>query len=178
MSNLTGDWDRLDRFLREAPQRIRVAGEIGGNRAGALLAKRIKEGIRSQAPGGRRFMPISALTAQTRSGGGTKALIASGELLRGITWKKVSGGVWVGANRKDDSGAYNLAAIHEFGTTIQVTERMRRAFIGVMGRQIRKETRYIHIPARPFIGSVISDPDVRQELKDEYIHAIREVLRP
>lgn len=178
MSALTGDWRRLDRLLRDAPGNLHSAAEVGQRRAGALLAKRIKEGMRSQAPGGRRLRPISALTAWMRTGSGTKALIASGELLRSVTWKKVRGGVFVGANRRDKSGRHNLADIHEFGRTIKVTEKMRKGFVGVMGRRIRNETRYIHIPARPFIGPVVTDPAVRQELYDEYARAIREALRP
>lgn len=176
MSNLFGDWARLDNFLREAPAKIKAASEVGSNRAGALLSKRIKEGIRSQAPGGKRFEKLSSLTTSKKSG--TKALIASGALLRSVTWKKVKGGVWVGSNRRDASGKYNLATIHEQGCTIKVTEKMRWKFIGIAGHPLNETTKYIHIPARPFIGPVASDPDVQQDLKDEYVKAIQEVLRP
>ena len=176
MSNLFGDWARLDNFLREAPAKIKAASEVGSNRAGALLAKRIKEGIRSQAPGGKQFEKLSSLTLSKKSG--SKALIASGEMLRSVTWKRVKGGVWVGANRRDESGKYNLATIHEQGCTIKVTEKMRWKFIAIAGHPLNETTKYIHIPARPFIGPVASDPDVQQDIKDEYVKAIQEVLRP
>lgn len=179
MSSLFGDWDKLDRFLQEAPRKVKAAGEVGGNRAGALLSKRIKEGLRSQAPGGKQLEPIQAWTAWTRKeGGGTKALIASGEMLRSVTWKRVKGGVWVGSNRRDASGKYNLAAIHEEGRKIEVTPKMRGRFFYEFGSHIKPSTKYIYIPARPFIGPVINDSDVQQELKDEYVKAVREVLRP
>ena len=175
ISSLFGDWTRLEQFLRVAPTKIKAAGEIGSNRAGALLAKRIKEGLRNQAPGGKRFEKLSSLTTSRKSG--TKALIASGELLRSVTWKKIKGGAWVGSNRRDSSGKYNLATIHEQGCTIKVTEKMRWKFITIAGHPLKETTKYIHIPARPFIGPVANDSDVQQEIKDEYIKAVQEVLR-
>ena len=188
MSNLFGDWARLDIFLREAPAKIKAASEVGSNRAGALLAKRIKQGLRNQAPGGQAFKPLSRTTkwGRIKDGQGTKALIASGALLRSVTWKKIRRGVWVGSNRRDKSGKYNLADIHEKGRTIKVTENMRKYGLvclpNVMTdwtfRHLKSTTKYIHIPARPFIGPVASDPDVQQEIKDEYVKAIQEVLRP
>lgn len=174
MSGLFGDWDRLDQFLRAAPERVKKAAEVGSNRAGALMAKRIKEGMRSQAPGGKQFEKLSALTLSRKTG--SKALISSGELLRSVTWKAIKGGVWVGSNRKDGSGRHNLAAIHEFGVTIKVTEKMRWKFIEIAGSPLKPTTRYIHIPARPFIGPVANDKEVRQEVLDEYVRAVRETF--
>lgn len=44
-----------------------------------------------------------------------------------------------------------LAAIHEFGATIPVTEKMRN-YLASLGLPLRKETTELHIPARPFLG--------------------------
>lgn len=175
MSGLFGDWARLEQFLKSAPEKIRNAANQGSGRAGALLAKRIKEGIRSQAPGGKPFQKLSSLTLSRKNG--SKALIASGELLRSVTWKKVQGGVWVGSNRKDASGKANLAAVHEFGCTITVTDKMRWKFIELSGKPLKPTTRFIHIPPRPFIGPVANDPSVRRELVEAYIQSVQEVFR-
>lgn len=44
----------------------------------------------------------------------------------------------------------HLAAIHEFGTRIPVTEKMRKYLVS-QGLHLKKETEFIIIPERPFI---------------------------
>ena len=52
-----------------------------------------------------------------------------------------------------------LGAIHEFGTQISVTPKMR-AYLGSQGLHLRKETTHINIPLRSFIRETVN---VRQD---------------
>jgi hypothetical protein len=47
--------------------------------------------------------------------------------------------------------AQMLAAVHEFGVDIQVTEKMRKFFIAKFGIGIKQTTTHIKIPERSFI---------------------------
>lgn len=118
-SRLIGDWDKLENALRNAGNKIDEAATKAAGQAGFLLVKRIKEGIKSQAPAGQKFEPIGALTAWKK--GSTKALMDSGGLVRSITWKRVRGGVWIGTNYRSKKGI-NIARVHEKGATIEVTD--------------------------------------------------------
>ena len=51
-SRLIGDWDKLENALRNAGNKIDEAATKAAGQAGFLLVKRIKEGIKSQAPAG------------------------------------------------------------------------------------------------------------------------------
>lgn len=59
-----------------------------------------------------------------------------------------------------------LAAIHEFGATIPVTEKMRN-YLAARGLPLRKETTELHIPARPFLGPAFDlyEADLETALK-------------
>ena len=87
-SRLIGDWDKLENALRNAGNKIDEAATKAAGQAGFLLVKRIKEGIKSQAPAGQKFEPIGALTAWKK--GSTKALMDSGGLVRSMDWHKLS----------------------------------------------------------------------------------------
>lgn len=173
-SRLIGDWDKLENALRNAGNKIDEAATKAAGQAGFLLVKRIKEGIKSQAPPGQKFEPIGALTAWKK--GSTKALMDSGGLVRSITWKRVRGGVWIGTNYRSKKGV-NIARVHEKGATIEVTDAMRKGFVAVIGRRIKKTTKYIRIPARPFISPIMNDKKTIQEAKILYCKAIKEVFR-
>ena len=176
-SRLIGDWDKLENALRNAGNKIDEAATKAAGQAGFLLVKRIKEGIKSQAPAGQKFEPIGALTAGKK--GSTKALFekgGNGGLISTITWKRVRGGVWIGTNYRSKKGV-NIARVHEKGATIEVTDAMRKGFVAVIGRRIKKTTKYIRIPARPFISPIMNDKKTIQEAKILYCKAIKEVFR-
>lgn len=88
----------------------------------------------------------------------------SGGLVRSITWKRVRGGVWIGTNYRSKKGV-NIARVHEKGATIEVTDAMRKGFVAVIGRRIKKTTKYIRIPARPFISPIMNDKKLSKKRK-------------
>lgn len=77
-------------------------------------------GIRAQAPGGDRFVPLSPITIERK--GSSKALIDRGDLIRSINVTEFQGGqvVFVGVNRTEENAdgepLADIFAIHEFGT--------------------------------------------------------------
>lgn len=88
-----------------------------------LLRLMIVKGIRSQAPGGKRFKPLEDSTIARRKPRSTKALIDQGDLIRSILVHKEFGGqvAFVGVHKEavnEESGESqaNIAEVHEFGT--------------------------------------------------------------
>jgi phage gpG-like protein len=69
-----------------------------------------------------------------------------------------------------DSGLNNatLGAIHEFGATVNVTDKMRK-YLHFLGIHLKKDTNQIEIPARPFLGTLLNK-DVK-----EYIYNAAEL---
>ena len=64
-------------------------------------------------------------------------------------------GVLKGAHADDDAGGIKmarLAAVHEFGTKIKVTPKMR-AYLHSIGIHLKKSTTHITIPERSFLRS-------------------------
>jgi len=92
-------------------------------RSGQYLRKQWIMGIRSQAPGGRKFKPLAQSTIDAK--GSSKALIDQGDMIRSINVQKVQVGgkgivVFVGIHRtvvsRDGKSMANLAEIHETGS--------------------------------------------------------------
>lgn len=59
----------------------------------------------------------------------------------------------------------HLGAIHEFGATIQVTEKMR-AYLHYLGVHLKPETTTITIPARSFLRDTFFTGDAKERLMD------------
>lgn len=59
----------------------------------------------------------------------------------------------------------HLGAIHEFGATIQVTEKMR-AYLHYMGVHLKPETTTITIPARSFLRDTFFNDQAKERLMD------------
>lgn len=59
----------------------------------------------------------------------------------------------------------HLGAIHEFGATIQVTEKMR-AYLHHIGIHLKPETTTITIPARSFLRDTFFTGDAKERLMD------------
>lgn len=59
----------------------------------------------------------------------------------------------------------HLGAIHEFGATIQVTEKMR-AYLHHIGIHLKKDTTSITIPARSFLRDTFFAGDAKERLMD------------
>lgn len=179
MSDLIGDWDKLDDILD--PSRMKTKLVQAQKRVGVRAASAIKKGIRSGAPGGQTFKPLSAFTVWLKDS--SKPLIDNGDLIGNITHEEPDDAtVWVGVKRsaKGKGGNLaNIAAVHEFGCTVRVTDKMRRGFAGKFrGLGIRRNTAFIHIPARPFLAPMLSDPELQGEIAETYLTALKEVFLP
>lgn len=59
----------------------------------------------------------------------------------------------------------HLGAIHEFGATIQVTDKMR-AYLHHIGIHLKPETTTITIPARSFLRKTFFNPQAKERLMD------------
>ncbi len=179
MSGLTGDWDKLNNVLD--PTRMKTKLVQAQKRVGVKASSAVKKGIQSGAPGGQTFEPLSAFTVWMRTAISTKPLIDNGDLIGNITHEEPDDAtVWVGVKRsaKGKGGNLaNIAAVHEFGCTIRVTDKMRRGFAGKFrGLGIRKDTAFIHIPARPFLAPTLSDPELQGEIAETYLTALKEAF--
>lgn len=134
-----------------------------------VLAGDIRRGIRSGAPGGKRFAPLAESTIKMK--GSSKPLINHGDLLRSVHHERFnkdrySASYFVGVHRrektKDGGEMVNIAEAMEYGTNpymIKVTERMRRFWYamykkGIFKAPLSKKKVVIHHPGlkpRPFL---------------------------
>ena len=134
---------------------------------GWWMQKEIREGIKSGAPGGRRYAPLAGLSRRKVSGrSAMKKGSAKGQILGKL-------GKAVGYQYKDEDGSVSVGwlsrsavywgSIHEKGKRIPVTDKMRRFWwsgargkgrkraIKKTGAFLRRSTTEINIPARPTI---------------------------
>ena len=169
MSNLSGDWSRLEQILD--PAQITAGVKQATARVGNYGASEVKKGIVSGAPGGQKFAPNSPMTIARK--GSSKPLIDKGDLVGSITYQVIdANNVFVGIKRGKE---VNIAAVHEFGCTICVTPKMR-AYLHYQGVHLKASTRYIHIPARPFLRPVLLGSDFKNKVAEIYIHAIERMF--
>ena len=179
MSGLTGDWGKINNILN--PAKLRKSIRQCAAKVGNYGVSEVKKGIQSGAPAGQNFEPLQALTVWTK--GSSKPLIDHGDLLGSVNYQVFNDndgvfiGVKKGAKRKDGKDAVQIAAVHEFGCTIPVTDKMRRAFAAkFQGIGIRKETTHIYIPPRPFLRPIFQSPDFQNMVSQIYVSALREVF--
>lgn len=168
-----GDWARIRSVLQQTPAKVKSIGNKAIKQELQLLRKTMLQGIKTQAPGGKKFKPLSRNTLRTRQLArrrSTKALIGA-KGVGGDLWGSISivpsGGKWfVGVNRKakKSKGGTNpadIAALNEFGSrpiVIPITPRMRR-FLAVLFKGRKSGTGLkrgagvvvLVIPKRPFI---------------------------
>jgi hypothetical protein len=176
---LTGDWQKAAKIASGLEQRFQKAVSAAVMAEGQYLRGQIIKGIRSGAPGGKAFAPLSPVTIAIRKAGGfggSKPLIRTGALVGSITATKIGGGVFVGilrqAKSKGGKSLANLGEIHEFGRSWSqrftakarrfLFAMLRRAGIASASASVPKgppgggdKTIQITIPARPFIGPVL-----------------------
>ncbi len=146
--------DRIPGVMRDALKKEAYA-----------LKTTIQKGIRSQAPGGKRFTPLAPSTIKVK--GSSKALIDQGDLIRSVNVTKATGdAIFVGVHRnaRNSKGdeLYNIAEIHEFGTDpyeIPVTPKLwwwweAMATVGFFDYSLPYNCKVIHHPGvseRPFL---------------------------
>ena len=114
---------RVGQLLAGTPQRFQAAIDKAMLQEGQFLRTKIVEGIREQAPGGRAFAPLAPTTLairRFRGFGGTKALIAGGDLRNSITVTREGDQVFVGVHRtaktRTGQSLVDIAALHEHGS--------------------------------------------------------------
>lgn len=169
MSKLSGDWSRLDEILN--PSRIAAGVKQAASRVGNYGASEVKKGIVSSAPGGQKFVPNSPMTIARK--GSSKPLIDNGDLVGSITYQVIDAdNVFVGVKKGNEA---NIAAVHEFGCTIQVTPKMR-AYLHHQGIHLKASTQYIVIPPRPFLRPVLLGDDFKAKVAEIYIQAIERIF--
>ena len=169
MSRLTGDWGKLETILN--PSRLAAGIQQAAARVGNYGASEVKKGIVSGAPGGHKFASNSPMTIARK--GSSKPLIDKGDLVGSITYQVIdANNVFIGVKKGKE---VNIAAVHEFGCTIQVTPKMR-AYFHYQGVHLKASTQYIHIPARPFLRPVLQSEEFRSKVAEIYIQAIERML--
>lgn len=173
-----GPWRLTRRILAAGPVRAQRAFDAVVLQEALFFERKAKAGIRSQAPGGQRFKPLSPNTLKIRrflGFRGTKALIVRGDLRNSIKAIPVTRGVaFVGVRRsarsRDGKSLVNIARVHEFGAgpiIIRITPKMRRflAAAGVFDGDGSSPAGggggggglgviVVRIPARPFLGPI------------------------
>ncbi len=152
---LTGLWKEADEAFPELRRQIPDALNKAVLQEAQDLRKRMVKQFQAGAPIGGQWASLAPLTLNARKArgfGGSKILIATGDLRNSIAVQAVSSGVvFVGVSRSAKGNAkgfggilVNLGELHEFGKTIRivVTRKMQRFLFGVLlktkkGRDIR-----------------------------------------
>ncbi len=170
---LSKGWDTFNKDLRNLETKFNHIIGIIIRRELLKFQGMVKRGIKNQAPGGKRFKPLSAWTLalrKFRGFRGTKALIVSGDLRNSIVTEysesKKEGfvGILYQTKSKDGKSMVNIAEIQEYGTkpfAVKRTPKMRKflAMVASKSGLISYSPNYrgkgvyiIKIPARPFIA--------------------------
>lgn len=169
---LNGEWDKARKILANMDARYEKAVKKALSRCGIYLVGQIKRGIRNQKPGGKQYEPLHPFTIARK--GSSKAMIDDGDFLNAVTYRVTGNQVFVGVLKtaKDSDGKplVNIAAVHEFGAEINVTDKMR-GYLHSIGLHLKPTTTVIKIPARPTFG-----PVYKME-KDELVKMIEKELQ-
>jgi len=168
----TGDWVLARKLLRAGPAAVEKAMVEALHGEALHFEKAIKKTIQGglgpplkRGGGGRN---ASGQFVKSGRAGGSKPLIATGDLLGSITVVTAQGGraAFIGIPRSATAHGgrvVRLAEIHEFGRTIviRLTEKMRRFLFAVLFKDsprggsgsgaVKRGFIIVHIPARPFI---------------------------
>ena len=111
-----------------------------------------------QAP----WAPLHEVTRDMKPG--AKILVDMGSLRDSITVFSTGSEIAFGST-------HPLAAVHEFGVTVRVTEPMR-GYLHSLGFHLNPDTSFLVIPARPFLTPAA------QQLADEMIDIFEQVASP
>lgn len=153
---LTGDWIATAKMLSGVKVNMARALKQAVKQEAHFLVAEMKKQFRDLKP------PLSPNTLLTKKRGGSKPLLASGDMRNSIV-PVFDGdfGVFIGVPRS--ANGYMLADIHENGRIIvqRITPKQRRFLHAKLGKHGSggkgggTGVMVIHIPARPFIGPVI-----------------------
>jgi phage gpG-like protein len=175
-SGLFGDWEKAIQLLENNP--VKKAVNIARKQIGVRGVSMVKKGIVDGAPGGQPFTPLLKWTKDRKHS--SKPLIDHGDLLGSITHEVVGNGdVWIGARRgvrtQNGQDIVNIAAVHEFGTVIDVTPKMR-AYLHYVGLHLNPATTHIHIPPRSFLRATLESDEFKKEIGKKITEAMKKAL--
>jgi hypothetical protein len=165
------EWKQAQDILNKATNLIREAVDIIPRREAEFFKDQIKDGIMTQAPGGKHLKPISPATKLARRAlgiSGDKALISRGELMNSISLRRDGKSWFVGIpkKRKGRTTLAQAAQIQEEGygpVAIKMTPQMRKFLFGVVFKNSPNKGNnaeggdsflIIKVPPRPFIKPV------------------------
>lgn len=171
----TGDWSKTRTTFFANATRLDGAIRKAMKQEGQFLRKKLVQGMRKQAPGGRQFKKLAKTTVATRrfrGFRGTKALVRTGGqgLIGSINVLQKRDFVFIGVQRsvRADDGRLlaDIMRINEFGSKpiiIKITPKMRRFLFAAF--DAHRATRglegnmaigviVVTIPARPVFGPV------------------------
>lgn len=138
---LTGQWFTAKRITRSMVGKFKLASDRAVAAEANFLRAKMVEGIRSQAPGGKAFLPLASSTIKARKfrgRGGTKALIQSGLLRNSIRVKRQGNATFVGILRTAAGGRANIAEMNEEGITIAARLTLKSLrFLHALQRRFR-----------------------------------------
>jgi hypothetical protein len=169
-----GDWGVALRIVNTMQKRWEQAAEQAALEEGHFLRKKLVEGIREGAPGGKAFRPLAPTTLAVRKivgFKGTKPMMNRGDLRNAIVVKKELGVVFVGilrnAKGKGGKPVANIAELHEFGSrpiVIRLSKKAHRFLMmafrkaGIAGQGGGggggSMIAIVQIPPRPMFGPV------------------------
>jgi len=180
---LSGDWEKMASILDGFEANFKASMEHASDRAGLLVASRIRKRITEG-----KYAANAKRTALLKGGGTPTPLKDTGWLYRNITWDVINPFVvHVGTNRfARGKGRVNVAKVVHDGasksksggsTVIKVTDKMRAYFRYLAHKHkgfkpLSSKTTHIIIPKRPFIETVIEEPDTRAKVKTEWSRGI------
>ena len=170
-----GDWGKLAKALDPRPFRAKVAQ--AAEQVGAKGASMVQEGIVNGNPGGKQFDPLHPVTVERK--GSSKPLVNHSDLVGSITSEVADfQAVFIGVKKGtvvEGKEMVNIAAVHEFGCTIEVTRKMR-VYLHSIGIHLKKDTTHIVIPERSFLRATRDSPEFREMVKETFLAAIKEAF--
>jgi hypothetical protein len=151
-----GDWGKAKDILRSGMRPVYSAVGKAWNAEAVFLQGRLQDGIRAQAPGGRRFKTLAPTTLVIRKFlgfAGTKALVgASRQLVQAVRVTKfgrlgdksykVFVGILANAPGNHAISVFRIAELNEFGSkpiVIRMTAKARRFFFAAMRAKTRRK---------------------------------------
>lgn len=176
-------------LLKGLPDRMKHAKDEACRLEAEFLALKMREGILSGAPAGKKFAPHSPLYALM--GGGNQILnkSKSGGLLGAIGVAKI-GGMWVAGISGASEKVGRIAGIHEFGREFDVvpTARSQAWFfarlreLGIqpvkrVGKHPSLSTIHVKIPARPFIAPIVEMYAQPADVGKRFLKNFAKILR-
>lgn len=194
----TGDWSKTRQTFFANATRLDKGIRKAMLQEGQFLRKKLVQGIRKQAPGGRQFKKLAKTTVATRrfrGFRGTKALIRTGGqgLVGSFTVLQKRDFVFIGVQRtaRADDGRLlaDIMRLNEFGSkpiTIKITAKMRRFLFAAFSAH--RATRglqgsggsgviVVRIPPRPVFGPVFKRFAKPRVLKKRVMNRLAIIMR-